>query len=141
MTIKVFNHEKIVSKGIISELRKVCSRILCRANLLGYSKDDQFAIHLAMEEAIVNAVRHGNQQDTEKDVIIEYDLNPEKIELWVTDQGRGFKPSDIADPRSGENIYKAGGRGVLLIKSYMSRVDYNKTGNSVHMTKLNSNTA
>jgi serine/threonine-protein kinase RsbW len=139
MTIKVFNHEKIVSKGIISELRKICSRILCHANLLGYSKDDQFAIHLAMEEAVVNAVRHGNKQDMEKDVVIEYNISPEKIDLWVTDQGVGFKPDDIADPRCGENIYKAGGRGVLLIKSYMNGVEYNKTGNSVHMTKLNSN--
>ena len=138
MTIKVFNHEKIVSKGVISELRKICSRILCHANVLGYSKDDQFAIHLAMEEAVVNAVRHGNKQDAEKDVVIEYDLSPEKIELWVTDQGRGFKPEDVADPRSGENIYKAGGRGVLLIKSYMNNVEYNKTGNSVRMTKINS---
>jgi serine/threonine-protein kinase RsbW len=141
MTIKVFDHEKIVSKGIISELRQICSRILCRANVLGYSKDDQFAIHLALEEAVVNAVRHGNKQDTEKDIVIEYDLSPEKIELWVTDQGGGFKPGDVADPRSGENIYKAGGRGVLLIKSYMNSVEYNKTGNSVHMTKLNSKPA
>jgi serine/threonine-protein kinase RsbW len=53
----------------------------------------------------------------------------------------GFKPDNVADPRCGENIYKAGGRGVLLIKSYMNDVEYNKTGNSVHMTKLNSNPA
>jgi serine/threonine-protein kinase RsbW len=138
MTVNIFNHEKVISKGVMSELRKICSRILCHANVLGYSKDDQFAIHLALEEAIVNAVRHGNKEDADKDVVIEYTVRPEKIEVSVTDQGQGFKPEDVADPRSGENIYKAGGRGVLLIKSYMNNVEYNKTGNSVRMTKINS---
>jgi len=134
-------HEKIVSKGIISELREICSRILRRADALGYSKDDQFAVHLALEEAIVNAVRHGNRQDTEKEIIVEYAISLEKIELWITDQGCGFKPDNLADPRCGDNVYKVGGRGVLLIKSYMDTVEYNETGNSVHMTKLNSKPA
>lgn len=141
MTAKMCTHEKVVSKGIISELRKICSRILCHANTMGYSKDDQFAVHLAMEEAIVNAVRHGNKQDEDKDVIIEYTISPEKIELWVTDQGSGFKPEGLADCRSGDNIYKTCGRGVLLIKSYMNTVDFNESGNSVHMVKLNSKSA
>jgi serine/threonine-protein kinase RsbW len=141
MTAKICTHEKLVSKSIISEMRKICSRVLCSADALGYSKDDQFAVHLAMEEAIVNAVKHGNKQDTEKNVIIEYGLSSEKIEVWVTDQGAGFEPQNLADPRSGENIYKTGGRGVLLIKSYMDSVEYNKTGNCVHMVKFNSKSA
>lgn len=141
MTAKICTHEKLVSKGIISELRKICSRVLCCADTLGYSKDDQFAVHLAIEEALVNAVKHGNKQDPQKDIIIEYGLSPEKIEVWITDQGVGFDPQNLADPRSGENIYKTGGRGVLLIKSYMDSVEYNKTGNCVHMVKFNSKSA
>ena len=138
MTSKDCSHDKIVSRGVISELRRICAKILCRTQDLDYPDDDLFAIHLAMEEAVVNAVKHGNKQDPARNVIIEYDLSPEKVDIRVTDQGRGFNPCGLADPREGDNIYKTDGRGVLLIKSYMDSVDYNNTGNSVHMVKLNS---
>lgn len=141
MTLKACTHEKIISKGIVPELRHICAKILCHIGQLKYSDDDLFAIHLAMEEAIVNAVKHGNKQDPAREVIIEYDLTPEKIDLWVTDQGRGFDSNHLADPRLGDNIYKTNGRGVLLIRSYMDSVKYNRAGNSVHMVKLNSRTA
>ncbi|MGA2916474.1 MAG: ATP-binding protein [Sedimentisphaerales bacterium] len=138
MTSKDCFREKIVSRGVISELRSICAKILCLTQELDYSDDDLFAIHLAMEEAVVNAVKHGNKRDPSRNVIIEYDLNPEKADICVTDQGRGFNPSSLADPRVGENIYKTNGRGVLLIRSYMDSVEYNNTGNSVRMVKLNS---
>ncbi|HBG25861.1 MAG TPA: ATP-binding protein [Phycisphaerales bacterium] len=138
MSLKTSTHEKLVLKGVISELRKVCSKVLCHAKQLGYCDDDTFAVHLAMEEAIINAVKHGNRADCNKNVTIEYDITPEKICISITDEGGGFEPEDVADPRSGENIYKTGGRGVLLIKSYMDSIEYNQTGNSIIMTKINS---
>jgi len=139
MSLKTSTHEKFVLKGVISELRKICSQILCHAKQLGYSADDTFAVHLAMEEAVVNAVKHGNRADCNKSVTIEYDVTPEKICITITDEGGGFEPENIADPRNGENIYKTGGRGVLLIKAYMNTIEYNQAGNSITMTKLNSN--
>ena len=138
MTLKTTVHEKAVLKGIISELRAVCAKILGAGKNMGYSDDDLFAVHLAMEEAIVNAVKHGNKQDINKNVSIEYDVSPEKIDISVTDEGRGFDSNHLADPRLNENIYKMGGRGVLLIKSYMDEVEYGKTGNTVRMVKFNS---
>jgi serine/threonine-protein kinase RsbW len=138
MTLKTCTHEKVVIKGLISELRDVCTKVLHLAKNLNYSDDDLFAVHLAIEEATVNAIKHGNKQNADKAVTIEYEVAPEKIDVVVTDQGHGFDPETIEDPRRGKNIYKTGGRGVLLIKSYMDTVEYNKTGNSVHMTKLNS---
>jgi serine/threonine-protein kinase RsbW len=139
MSSKACTHEKIVSCGAISELRPVCARILSHTQRLKYADDDLFAIHLAMEEAVVNAVKHGNKQDPARNVVIEYDVTPEKIDLWVTDQGKGFNPETIEDPRLGDNIYKTCGRGVLLIRSYMDSVEYNELGNTVHMVKFNSN--
>lgn len=138
MTLKTCTHEKVVMKGLISELQEVCSKVLCLAKTLDYSDDDLFAAHLAIEEATVNAVKHGNKRNSDKTVTIEYDVTPEKIDVEVTDQGSGFDPNNLEDPRSSENIYKTGGRGVLLIKSYMDVVEYNKTGNSVHIVKFNS---
>jgi serine/threonine-protein kinase RsbW len=137
MTSKACTHEKITSTGIISELRRICAKILGLIQTMDYSEDDLFAIHLAMEESIVNAVKHGNKRDPDKNVIIEYDLSPEKLELWVTDEGRGFDFEHLADPRTDANIYKTNGRGVLLIRSYMDNIEYNQAGNSVHMIKFN----
>lgn len=138
MSLKTCTHEKFVLKGVIAELRKVSSKVLCHAKQLGYSDDDTFAVHLSMEEAIINAVKHGNRADCNKNVTIEYDITPEKICVTVTDEGGGFEPEKVDDPRSGENIYKTGGRGVLLIKSYMDSITYNQAGNSISMTKINS---
>ncbi|MEN6385097.1 MAG: ATP-binding protein [Phycisphaerales bacterium] len=122
----------------MTELRKTCSKILCHSKQLGYSDDDIFAMHLSMEEAIVNAVKHGNRADCDKNVTIEYDLTPDKIIITITDEGGGFEPANVDDPRSGENIYKTSGRGVLLIKSYMDSIEYNQSGNAITMMKLNS---
>jgi serine/threonine-protein kinase RsbW len=105
---------------------------------MGYPDDDVFAIHLAMEEAVVNAVKHGNRGDCNKNVEIEYDITSEKIVITITDEGGGFEPGNVDDPRSGENIYKTNGRGLLLIKSYMDSSEYNQSGNSITMTKINS---
>lgn len=138
MTSKTSTHEKIVSSSIISELRRLCAKILCNAREFEYSGDDLFAIHLALEEAVINAVKHGNKQDPARNVIIEYDLSPQKIDICITDQGKGFNPNGLADPRIGDNVYKTDGRGVLLIKSYMDKAEYNNAGNSLHMTKFNS---
>jgi serine/threonine-protein kinase RsbW len=138
MTLKTTIHEKVVLKGIMSELRAVCAKVMSLAKTLNYSGDDLFAVHLAMEEAIVNAVKHGNKLDTSKTVSVEYDVSPERIDISVSDEGRGFNPESVEDPRLGENIYKMGGRGVLLIKSYMDEVEYSRAGNSVRMVKFNS---
>ena len=138
MTLKTTIHEKVVLKGIMSELRAVCAKVMSLAKTLNYSGDDLFAVHLAMEEAIVNAVKHGNKLDTSKTVSVEYDISPERIDISVSDEGRGFDPETVDDPRLSENIYKMGGRGVLLIKSYMDEVEYSRAGNSVRMVKFNS---
>ena len=131
-------HEKIISKGVVSELRCVCAKILDKAKELRYSEDAVFAMNLAMEEAFVNAVKHGNKGDENKNVVIEYDVSDEKVDISVTDQGQGFAPEALADPRCGDNIFSPGGRGVLLVKSYMDVVEYNEVGNSVRMVKYKS---
>lgn len=100
-----------------------------------FSEDEIFAVHLAMEEAFINAVRHGNKMDPQKEVKIDYLVDDEKLEISMTDEGRGFDPNVVPDPRCGENLYKAGGRGLLLIRSYMDVVEFNKSGNRVRIVK------
>lgn len=118
---------------------RLCDELLAAARRQGFQEEDLFAIHLALEEALVNAVQHGNQNDPHKKVTIHYTVTPEQFEITITDQGPGFQPDDLPDPRCPENLCKCSGRGVLLIRSYMDRVEYNPKGNEIHMVKLKCN--
>ena len=100
-----------------------------------FSDEDIFAVHLAVEEAFINAVRHGNKMEPSKAVKIDYAVEPDKIEICMTDEGDGFEPDVIPDPRYGDNLYKPAGRGMLLIRSFMDVVEYSKKGNSLRMIR------
>lgn len=107
----------------------------------GYCEDNAFAVRLALEEAFYNAVRHGNQMDTDKKVEITLSVGADKVEISMTDTGCGFNPNAVPDCRLGENLYKTEGRGLLLMRSYMDVVEFNEEGNSVHMVKYKAKAA
>jgi len=125
----------IVIKSRPSAVVEVCEQILSKLEPYGFDKDDTFAVHLALEEAFLNAVKHGNKMDSSKEVKIECSVDFEKIEISVTDQGEGFEPASVADPRYGKDLYKPGGRGLLLMNSYMDMVKFNERGNSLYMVR------
>lgn len=132
--------ESFVSRSMVLEstpsaIVDVCKWILSRLEVCDFAKDDMFAVHLALEEAFINAVKHGNKMDPAKQVRVEYRESPDKIEIFLTDEGDGFNPEQIPDPRNGDNIYKTNGRGLFLIKSYMDKVEFNKQGNRLHMVR------
>ena len=104
----------------------------------GWHEKHVFGIRLAMEEALVNAVRHGNTLDSDKAVQATCRLAPDRIWIEVVDQGSGFDPDKVPDPTCDENLEKLCGRGILLMRSYMSQVEYNRQGNRVTMEKLRS---
>lgn len=125
----------IVVKSRPSAVVKVCEQVLSKLEPYGFDKDDIFAVHLALEEAFLNAVKHGNKMDSSKDVKIEYSVDFDKVEISLTDEGDGFEPASVADPRYGEDLYKPGGRGLLLMNSYMDVVKFNERGNSLYMVR------
>ena len=98
-----------------------------------FGEGDIFAVHLALEEAFINAVRHGNKMDPAKGVKIDYLVEADKITVSVTDEGNGFDPGAVPDPRYGENLYKPEGRGLFLMRSYMDEIEFDERGNSVCM--------
>jgi serine/threonine-protein kinase RsbW len=122
-----------------SAAEDVIGQILSEMKAQKFGEDDIFAVHLGLEEAFINAVRHGNKFDPEKKVTITYNIEPEKTEVYLTDEGDGFAPGTIPNPTVGNNIYKIGGRGLFLIRSYMDKVDFNKKGNRICMIRYNSN--
>ncbi len=113
----------------------VYKQILSKLENNGFSKEDIFAVHLALEEAFLNAVKHGNKMDSAKSVKIDYSVDLDKVEISMTDQGDGFEPEAVADPRWGESLYKPEGRGLLLMNAYMDVVEFNERGNSVYMAR------
>ena|SRR3989339_401880 len=117
-----------------SAVASVISKVLSALEGL-FEQDDIFAVHLALEEALVNAINHGNKMDSQKQVVISYSVGQDMAEISVADQGNGFDPRHVPDPRCGENLYKAGGRGLFLIQSYMDEVDFNEKGNCIRMVK------
>jgi serine/threonine-protein kinase RsbW len=106
--------------------------------LRGRPTTDQevFSVRLALEEALVNAIKHGNQMDRGKRVQVSYRLLPDRLEVHITDEGQGFDPNDVPDPTAVENLERPCGRGLMLMRHYMSEVQYNDRGNSVTMVKV-----
>lgn len=97
---------------------------------------DIFAVHLSFEEALVNAIKHGNGFDASKMVRIICKISEDRIRIEVTDEGKGFRPDAVPDPTADENLDRTCGRGVHLMRNFMSAVHYNDTGNSVVMEKI-----
>jgi len=138
MAPEIPTSHSVVVKSSPSAVTRQWTWILPKLKAHDFSEDDIFAVHLAMEEAFINAVRHGNKMEPEKQVKIEYAVYSEKVEITMTDQGRGFSPNSVPDPRFSENLYKTGGRGLLLMRSYMDIVEFNNSGNRVRMVKYKS---
>ena len=111
--------------------RLVTDELLEQLGAHGWSPEDIFAIHLAAEEALVNAVVHGNKLDPAKQVQVECLVSPNLVRLEITDEGAGFDPRSVPDCTLAERLEHPSGRGVMLMRSFMTRIEYNAKGNSV----------
>lgn len=109
--------------------------ILDQLEKSNWSNKDTFGIHMAVEEAIMNAIHHGNHCAPDKDVHILIELSDDRFYAKITDQGCGFDPDALPDPTAEENLEKDCGRGVMLIMNFVDVVVYNAKGNSIEITK------
>jgi serine/threonine-protein kinase RsbW len=128
---------KVVILSKLSEARRAEQKILDAVARCGYDEAATFAIKLAVEEAVNNAIKHGNKFDPTKTVEVSFDIDAKHVAVVVCDQGDGFDPDDLPDPTSDENLEKPTGRGVMLRRAYMDEVVFNKKGNRVRMVKRN----
>ena len=101
-----------------------------------WEEKDVFGVHLAVEEALVNAIKHGNQEDPAKQVMVQTHVSATVVKIEVSDEGSGFDPGAVPDPTDDENLDAPSGRGLMLMKSFMSSVEFNDAGNHVAMTKV-----
>jgi serine/threonine-protein kinase RsbW len=129
--------EKMLIPSELSAAGQVEERLLKAAERHGYDDSAAFAIRLALEEGLMNAIRHGNRSDPSKDVEIEFDIDRRRAIIVITDQGDGFDPSDLPDPTADENLEKPTGRGIMLMRAYMDDVRFNAKGNQVRLMRRN----
>lgn len=92
-------------------------------------------VKLAAEEAIINAIKHGNRFNEELPVVINFECSAALIRIVVQDKGPGYDYAKVPDPTSDENIERDHGRGVYLIKKIMDEVRFNYSGNRIEMIK------
>ena len=109
----------------------------CRAYDFGGSRLN-LNFRVGLTEALANAVLYGNGSDPRKSVRVEVSLGPGHVDLWVVDQGGGFDPDAVPDPTLPDNLERAGGRGLFLIRQLMDEVEFNDRGNAIRLV-LNSN--
>ncbi len=127
--------KKLVIPSTMGEALKVQQAILAEAQGRGFSENAIFAIRLARDEALSNAIRHGNCSDPAKPIKVDYLVDDEEVRVSICDEGRGFNPDALPDPTLEANLDRPHGRGVMLMKAYMTRVDFNERGNCVTLVK------
>jgi serine/threonine-protein kinase RsbW len=117
------------------ELIPVIDEITSLMEREGYSSRDIFGLRLAVEEAGVNAIKHGHQDCPDKPVWLRYQVTREQVLVEIEDEGPGFEPERIPDPLAPENLERSCGRGLLLMRCYTTWLSYNERGNRVTLCK------
>ncbi len=121
------------SLAILDLIQPITNRI---CEQLGYDSDAQYWIWLATQEALNNAIEHGNKMDTNKKVQLKVTVDAGEFRITVKDEGDGFDLSKVPDPTKPENILKTSGRGLFYMKSFMDQVEYTtENGTTVTMIK------
>jgi serine/threonine-protein kinase RsbW len=130
-------HEKIEFEvpSVISLMHSILDYLMKRVEKVGVVNPETSNLFVALDEAFVNAVKHGNKFDANKLVRITADVSPEEARFTIEDQGDGFNVAEIPDPLDPQNLFKTSGRGVLFIYNIMDEVRYNERGNRLTMVK------
>lgn len=114
----------------------VIDRMLHQMKLLAWPERDMFNVQLAFEEAMTNAIMHGNRSDPHKKVHLKCRVREDEVQISIRDEGAGFNPEKVPDPRHPDNILIPSGRGILLIRHIMSRVEFLPDGTGLTMIKI-----
>jgi serine/threonine-protein kinase RsbW len=130
-------HEKIEFElpSDLALMNGVLEYLQERVAKLGLIRPERSNLFVALDEAFVNAVKHGNKNDPTKLLKITAELSPKEAAFTVEDEGEGFDIREIPNPCDPGNLFRTSGRGVLLIYNIMDEVEYNAQGNRVKMIK------
>ncbi len=139
MTVLDPNDESTFNVCVVpSDLREINlpkQTILSELDRCQYTEEAKFGIKLALEEALTNAVKHGNRNDPDKKVIVHYAVTSDRMVVIVRDEGGGFLPETVPDCLSPDRLPVPNGRGILLMRAYMDEVCYRDRGREVYFMK------
>jgi serine/threonine-protein kinase RsbW len=122
MTLRPPKTFELTIPSRLEELEAVQKLIAEATTAFGLSDDMAYWMELTISESVINAIRHGNRCDPEKETHVRISFDGESVEVVVEDQGEGFNFEDLADPTQAENLLKPCGRGILIIRSFMDEV-------------------
>jgi len=108
------------------------------ANQAGFSGDDAYWLATALREAVANAIRHGNKQEPDLDVVIDYRIEDNEVSIRIEDQGEGFDLADVPDPTDPGHLLRSSGRGIFYMRQFMTRVEFSRAsggGTVVEMSR------
>jgi len=115
--------------------RRVLDELLGQLRSHRWNHREVFGVHLAIEEALINAIRHGNRLDPRKRIEVHCRLADDRVKIEIADEGPGFDPGRVPDPTDAKHLSLPVGRGVLLMRAFMSRVTYEDQGRKVVLEK------
>jgi serine/threonine-protein kinase RsbW len=130
----------IIIPSEVSESHRVQQMMIEQLKASAFCEREIFAIKLAVEEAMVNAMKHGNQLDRSKKVRVSFHIAEDTFYVRIGDEGAGFDPEDVPDPTQEENLERPCGRGLLLMRYYMNEVQFFDRGTTVVMWKRRNGT-
>lgn len=126
---------KVMISNDNHNLKETSRKLIENLKEKGVKDDLIFDIHVGFEEALRNAMVHGNKWDPDKRVTVETEKKGNAVIIRVEDEGDGFNPETLPDPTRDENLLKEGGRGVYLMRHLMDEVRYENGGRRVVMVK------
>lgn len=105
------------------------------AGVAEWGEHEIFGIHLAVDEALTNAIHHGNALDEAKHIRFCRCISPKKVRVEIIDEGHGFDPGSLPDPTDADHLTRPCGRGVMLMRAFMSHVEFRDGGSHVVLEK------
>jgi serine/threonine-protein kinase RsbW len=115
----------------VSEVEAAADKL---AGEVGLDEDERFRIAMAIREAAVNAVLHGNDYDPAKRITVSFENNGKSLIFTIADQGKGVDPATLPDPLAPENLMRGTGRGIFLIRSFMDEVHFRQLQPGTELT-------
>ncbi|MBR2694473.1 MAG: ATP-binding protein [Thermoguttaceae bacterium] len=121
--------------SVFGKASSLIDEVLAQMTALGWSNRDIFAVNMALEESVSNAIEHGNHGNPKKHFRVICTVSEKLVSIQVRDEGKGFRRDLVPNPLDDENLETPSGRGTLLIRGFMTRVSYNNAGNEITMEK------